>query len=416
MARIKIINFGCSSNVAESEMIAGLIKKSGHEIVEDNSDIAIVNACSVKGHSVSKWLREVNNNEKVIVTGCIIPYSENIIKSLNASIVSTHNISQIPEAIDEVLDGNKVDITEPRKSNKASLPKIRKNPLIEIIPVCSGCQFNCTYCATKLVKGDLYSYPKEDILARAKQSISEGCREIWITSQDTGAYGLDIGTTFPGLLKEILKIEGDFKVRVGMTNPNHVYRGLKELIELYKHPKMFRFLHIPVQSGSDNILKLMKRPYNVSHYYKVVEEFRKEIPDITIATDIIVGFPYESEEDFKLTLGLLKKSKPEVLNLSKYWKMEGTEAAVMEQLPGNLRASRTNQAMNLFRSIALETNNKWIGRECSVIIDDTGKHNTYVARNDTYRPIILNGKYSIGDELKVKITDATSIDLRAVSL
>ncbi len=418
MARIRIINFGCSSNLAESEMMAGLLKSSNHELVDNEEDIAIVNACSVKGPSVRKWLKEVEKNKNVIVTGCITPSSMNSIPETNAraSIVSTHNIKQIADVVELVMEGNQVELTELKKDNKVTLPKVRRNPLIEIIPVCNGCQFNCTYCATKLVKGDLYSYPPEEIIARAKKSIEDGCKQIWITSQDTGAYGLDINTNFPELLRQLLSLEGDFKVRVGMTNPNHVYRDMKKLIELYKHPNMFKFLHIPVQSGSDKVLKDMKRPYNINQYYSVVENFRREIPEITIATDIIVGFPGETEEDFSQSMELLRKTKPEVLNLSKYWKMEGTKAAKMEQLPGELRTSRTTRMFALFNSLALETNRKWIGKEFSITIDDIGKNDTFVGRNDSYRPVIINGNHKIGDNLKVRITNVTNWDLRATCL
>lgn len=418
MARIKVINFGCSSNLAESEMIAGMLKLEGHIIVNEHEDIAIVNACSVKGPSIKKWLREVEKNKKVIVTGCVTPASMADIAALNsrASVISTHNIKRIPEIIDHVIEGNKVELTKPSKDSKASLPKVRKNPIIEIIPVCNGCQFNCTYCATKLVKGDLFSYPPEEIISRAKQAIEEGCKEIWITSQDTGAYGLDIGTSFPSLLKQLLSLDGDFKVRVGMTNPNHVYRDLKELIELYRHHKMFRFLHIPVQSGSDKILREMKRPYNVSQYYKVVEAFRKEIPDITISTDIIAGFPNEAEEDFNLTLELLKKTKPEVLNFSRYWPMKGTKAAEMRQILGGVKNSRSKRILELFKVLGLEKNKSFIGKEFTIIIDEQPKNGTTTGRNDSYRPIILEGDFNIGQKIDVKITGATHIDLRATCL
>ena len=415
MARIKIINFGCSSNLAESEMIAGMLKLEGHEIINEKEDVAIINACSVKGPSVLKWLKEVEKNKNVIITGCVTPASISDIDKLNAnaSIISTHNIKRIPEVIDYVIEGNKVNITENNKDNKAPLPKIRKNPLIEIIPVCNGCQFNCTYCATKLVKGNLFSYPPEDIINRAKQAIFEGCKEIWITSQDTGAYGLDINTNLPSLLRKLLSLEGDFKIRVGMTNPNHCYRDLKELIEIYKHPKMFRFLHMPVQSGSDKVLKEMKRPYNVMQYYSVLDTFRKEIQDITISTDIITGFPTETEEDFNLTLELLKRTEPEVLNFSRYWPMKGTKAAEMKQVLGALKNSRSKKVLELFKVLGLEKNIKFIGKEFEIIIDETAKNGTTTGRNDSYRPIILKGNFKLGEKLKVKITGATHIDLRA---
>ncbi|MBI4153735.1 tRNA (N(6)-L-threonylcarbamoyladenosine(37)-C(2))-methylthiotransferase [Candidatus Woesearchaeota archaeon] len=417
MAKVRFITFGCSNNLAETEIMSGLLRKAGHQIVQEQEDIAVVNMCSVKGPSVQSALKAVKQAEnKVVVAGCIAPFAIPEIRKIGpeVSLLSTHNIHQIADVVEFMEEGSTVELLSKDPQSKVALPKIRKNPVVSIIPVCSGCQFNCSYCATKLVKGSLYSYPREQIVEEVKTSLQEGCREIWLTSQDTGAYGHDKGESFPALLKEILAVQGFFKVRVGMTNPNHVYRDLKELLPLYKHEKMFKFLHMPVQSGNNRVLQAMKRPYRAEQYLKAVEQFKKEIPLLTVSTDIIVGFPTETEEEFHDTLQLIEKTKPEVVNLSKFWKMPGTAAAEMAQLPGAVIKSRSLCLTKMLKEIWAEKNKSWIGWQGPILIDEIGRKGFVIGRNEFYRPAVLEGDYRLGDIINVKITDASILALKAV--
>lgn len=214
------------------------------------------------------------------------------------------------------------------------------------------------------------------------------------------------------LLKQILSIPIDFKLRLGMMNPGNTITILDELIEIYKNPKMFKFLHIPIQSGNDGILKLMNRKYTVENFFDVVNEFRKNIPEITISTDIIVGFPSETEEQFEDSLNLLKRIKPDVLNLSRYAVREDTIAAKMKQLSTNTLKQRSRTMTNMYREIALENNKKWINWQGKILIDEKGKHDSWIGRNYCYKPVVVKGDFNLGDEIEVKIVDATSFDLR----
>ena len=213
----------------------------------------------------------------------------------------------------------------------------------------SCCLGDCSFCITKLAKGNLQSFPKEDIINEIKKRIEEGYKRINLTSTDNGCYGLDINTSLVSLLKNITEIPGDFKIRIGMINPNYAKLYLNDLIKIYKSDKIIKFLHIPVQSGSNKILKDMNRKYKVQDFINVVSKFRKNILGINISTDIIVGYPTESEEDFEETLNLVKKIKPEVLNISKFTSRPGTKASRLKQLKTEEIKRRSVILTNLYK-------------------------------------------------------------------
>ena len=190
----------------------------------------------------------------------------------------------------------------------------------------------CTFCQTKLSKGDLVSYRLGDIVRQVKTEINEGCKEIWLTSTDNGCYGFDIGTDLPSLVNAVAEIPDDFMLRVGMMNPMYMPRIKEELVKSFENDKVFKFLHVPVQSGSDKVLHDMKRGHTANTYREIVQKVRERFENFTISTDIIVGFPSETEEDFEKTVKLIDETKPEVVNLSRYSARPGTEAAEWDQI------------------------------------------------------------------------------------
>jgi len=260
----------------------------------------------------------------------------------NASIINTHNITKIEQAINK-----QIILTKQRKEVKLSLPKSKNN----IIQILQGCKGNCNFCITRLEKGRLYSYPKSKIIQEFKKAITKN-KVIYLTSQDNACYGLDKNhhSQLPELLNEILKIKGNYKIRIGMMNPTHTLPILKELITVYKDQKIIKFLHIPVQSGSNKVLKEMNRFHSVEDFKKIVKLFRKAIPDITISTDIIVGYPTETELDFQQTLKLLKQIKPEVLNISRFTSRPHTLAAKLKQLSTEIKKQRSRISANLLKN------------------------------------------------------------------
>src|SRR3989338_2423854 len=303
--KLYIKTYGCQANIADSEMMAGILKQNYHKLTdnEDEADTILVNTCSVKNATQSKeihYIKEKSKAKKVIVGGCLT-------KTLDirkhapevAAVFDTNSILKIPE----ILHTEK-DHFSNEKENRIAAPIIRKDKSVGIIP------------------------------------IGEGCRKIYLTSQDNGCYGFDIKTNLPELLNELTTIEGDYKIRVGMMNPWHLTKILPGLIDAYRSEKIMKFLHIPVQSGSEKLLKDMKRIHTVESFKTAVNEFRKSFPDITIATDIIVGYPSETEQDFNLTYNLIKETKPQVLNISKFSSRPGTAASRLKQLPSEIIKER----------------------------------------------------------------------------
>ncbi|MBU0667053.1 MAG: tRNA (N(6)-L-threonylcarbamoyladenosine(37)-C(2))-methylthiotransferase [Nanoarchaeota archaeon] len=404
MIKIFFKTYGCAHNQSDSEVMMGLLLDAGHKIVKTKkeADILIYNTCTVKDPSEKKFLSELRNTDKKIVVAGCIPQSEPELNELkNYSLVGVKQIHRIVEVVKETLAGNIVQLLMHTKSKRQNLPKVRRNNLIEIIPLSNGCLGNCAYCKVKSARGDLESFCEDEIIEQFKTAVLEGVKEFWLTSEDTGTYGLDIGTNLPKLLKKILEIPGDYRIRLGMINPQYVKKYLKELITIYKDSRMFKFIHIPVQSGSNPVLKIMNRKYSVSDFKTFVLKLRKNIPNITIATDIICGFPTETDKDFKMTLELVKEFQFPVLNISKFYPRPKTKAALMPLLITEIPKERSKQLVLLNNS--LRCNDSWLSWEGDVFVDEKGKNNSFIGRNDFYKLVVLKGEELLGKRIRVKI-------------
>lgn len=417
MTNVYIKTFGCSLNMADSETIAGLLAGADFNLVDspEESALIIINSCNVKGKTQSLFFNYLEGIKKlgrpIVIAGCVpktIPA-----RVSEFSLVGPNNIGRIVEVVEETLNGNIVVALADEKIERLKLPKIRKNPAVEILPISRGCLGSCAYCIVKKARGSLVSYSPAEITGKAKEAVQSGAREIWITSQDTGCYGNDIKTSLPALLERLCDIEGDFKIRVGMANPNWVKGYLKELIRAFKHPKLFKFLHIPLQSGNNDILKRMNRGYTKEDFMNIVSAFRAEIPAITIATDVICGFPGETKEQFMETYKTIKDIEPDILNISRFSPRPQTQAFFMEQIEGNEIKERSRFMTTEFEWIALKQNRRWKNWEGNIIIDEAGKNNTSVGRNFAYKPVIIGGAFKTGQIVKVRITNTTKHDLRA---
>jgi len=423
MTKIYFQTHGCSTNLSESEIMMGLLKKANFEIVSEpeKADILIINICTVKGEETAlREIRKLNENfsdKKLIVAGCITKVILKEARKIreDVSFISTHNIKSIVGVVEEVINNNVIEATGKDEYEKINLPKIRKNPTIGIIPILNSCANYCSYCSVKYVKGKLFSYDMQDIKVEALNCLNDGCKELWITSQDNAAYMLDNRkiSKLSELLNEIVTINKEFFVRIGMMNPAHLLDILEPMIEVYKKYKVFKFLHIPVQSGNDKILELMKRNYMVNDFKKIINGFRKNIPNLTVSTDIICGFPSETEEQFNDSLNLIKEIKPDVLNISRFQARPGTEAAKMEgQIDGGITKNRSRLLTDIFTNISRMNNEKWLDWKGEILIDEKGKHDTWIGRNFAYKPVIVRGDVKLGDFVKVKVNNITPYDLR----
>ncbi|MBI2523237.1 tRNA (N(6)-L-threonylcarbamoyladenosine(37)-C(2))-methylthiotransferase [Candidatus Woesearchaeota archaeon] len=424
MTNIYVQTHGCSANLSESEAMMGLLMEAGFKIVDEMeySNVNIINICTVKGPAVPlkeiKKFTEQFPDKKLIVAGCITRDIIPTIRKINqeACLINTHNIHRIVEAVEESLQGNILEALTQERPLKVNLPKVRTNKVIGIVPIASGCADFCAYCSVKLIKGNIFSYPEAYVVNEVKKNIEQGCKEIWLTSQDNGAYGMEKDERrLPILLHAILnKVPGEYKIRLGMINPRHVMAMIDELIKIYQDDRMFKFLHIPIEAGNNEILGKMKRRYNVHEFKDIVERFRRYVKDITIASDLIVGFPTETELQFQDSLHLVQEVKPDVLNIARFSPRPNTIAARMQgQVSSNIKKERSKALTELFQESAIKQNKKWIGWEGKVIIDEYGKNSTMVGRNFAYKPVIVKGNFNLGDEINVKIKDATAFDLRA---
>ena len=389
--------------------MAGLLKQAGHSLVqvESDADLMLINSCTVKDSSEKRFLNDLKRTDTLkVIAGCVPQADPHNPLLQSFSTVGVANLESVTEVVQGTLKGQVIRKLEKTTSPRVTLPKVRKNPLIEILPINSGCLGSCTFCKTKQSRGSLYSYSISEIVKQFRLSLREDVKEFWLTSEDTGAYGLDHGTTLAQLMSELLKVQGDYRIRIGMTNPEHVLRDLENLIPIFQHPNVFNFLHLPVQSGSNRILKLMKREYTAEQFLYIVKAFRKAIPELTLATDVIAGFPTETETEFEQTCTLLKRAEVNVLNISKFYPRPNTRAAKMKLLNTKLAKERTSKLAKKFRAWNLKQKQTWLGWKGEALVNEKNKDN-WVARNESYIPISIHSKKNLfGQKVKVKIKES----------
>ena len=417
--------YGCSANIADSEIIAGTLNSHGYNIVNciDDSDLNIIVTCSVKDSTEHKMLHRIKqltvDNKPLLVAGCLTKTERKKIEKINpnVSLLGPNSLDRSVEAVNLTFSNNKIVFLDDSSEEKVNLPRLRVNKSISIVEIASGCLSNCSFCQTKLSKGNLKSYRPGSIISQIKNDVKDGCNEIWLTSTDNGCYGKDINSNLVELLKLCTQLEGDYKIRVGMLNPMYLSEILYDLILVYKNEeKIFKFLHIPVQSGSNKILKQMYRGHDIKIFKKAVYEFRKSIPEITIATDVIVGFPNETEEDFKLTMDLIKEYEPDIINISKYSQRSGTVSSRLKNIPSDQKKLRSTILHSISREISKKRNTLWKGWIGNVYIDEIT--NTLVqGRNYAYKSVIINNSdtlnLSVGQIIKVKVVDSSQYSLFA---
>jgi MiaB-like tRNA modifying enzyme len=424
--KVLVKSFGCSANLADGQVLAGCLEEGGYRIVDSvqAADLVIYNTCAVKEpteNRVIQILKAVPEGKKVIVAGCLpLINPERLQKETHFDgVVGPAAGCRIVEVVKRVLAGEKVVDLKGALNAKPmlDLPRSQSNPLISILPVSYGCLGECAYCCVVFARGRLRSYEISEIVERARKDLASGAREFWITSQDTACYGKDRGTDLAELLNALCSVEGDFRIRVGMMTPNMALELLDRLIEAFKDEKIFKFFHLPVQSGDDETLKRMRRFYTIKDFKVIVNAFRKTFPEITLATDIICGFPGESREAFEKSLQLINDVQPEIVNVSKFFARPRTEAAKMQDsvsLPEIKH--RSSAAAELVRKIASERNQRWVGWKGEILIDEIGKlPHSWIGRNFAYKPVAIKSSSNLfGKTLRVKIIRAFSTYLEGV--
>ena len=359
-AKVHVKTFGCAHNHSDSEFMSGLLQSYGYELTNDASEAEawVINTCTVKNPSQAAMNTVLERakaaRKKVVACGCVPQGDGGKAKELEAvSLLGTTQIDRIVEAVERTLNGERVVMLEKKELPKLDLPKIRRNAKVEILPLSTGCLGQCTYCKTKHARGELGSYEVESILARAKLAIEEGVTEIWLSSEDTGAYGLDIGTNVAELFRRLVAVlpsDQSVMLRLGMTNPPYILAHLPAIAEALRHPSVFSWIHIPVQSGSSKVLDDMKREYTREEFEHVVDYLQQNVPDITIATDVICGFPGETDSDWRKTISLIEKYKFPEVHISQFYARPGTPAFRMKRVNTLTVKNRSRELTKLIES------------------------------------------------------------------
>ncbi|MDD4049487.1 MAG: tRNA (N(6)-L-threonylcarbamoyladenosine(37)-C(2))-methylthiotransferase [Candidatus ainarchaeum sp.] len=405
MSKLFVKTYGCTLNKKDTENV---VKE--HYFTEDfaeikKSDYILINTCGVKEQTQTKilnFLKKLKENkipqEKIIIFGCLVDIDKEAL------------VKEMPDAkYFKVSEKEKIEVIINNVGNNKK--NLKKNT--DTIIISNGCLGNCYYCAVKFARGRLESKPIEKIIKEIEYSVNEeNSKEILLTSQDNGCYGFDINENLNTLLKRIIEIKGDFKIRVGMANPQHLKIIIDDLIKIYKNEKIYKFLHIPIQSGSNKVLKEMNRYYTIEDVYTIIDKFKKEIPEISIGTDIIVGYPTETEEDFKETIKVIKKIKPNFINLSRFGMRKNIEAEKYKDLISRTKKERSREITKIFEKYILEKNKLEIGKEKEIIITEIGKNNKFVGKTNNYLSVVIDENAKIGQKLKVKIIDADKYYLK----
>ena len=421
--KVYIESYGCTFNKADGQIMAGVLNENNIDLVDsiEDADVVIVNTCYVKLPTENKVIHKIQQlqknypDKKIIVGGCMVEIDPEKLDSIgpNCSWIGPHQLNKVADVVGAAYCGEVMRESGFSKESKVNVPKITDDSLIHIIQICEGCLGACTFCCTRFARGPLNSYPIEDIKREAKWAIENGAREIQLTAQDTAAYGRDTGEKLADLIKEVANLDGDFRVRVGMMHPKNILNDVDEIIDAIKHPKVYNFIHLPVQSGSDKVLKEMRRGHTIGQYVEIVDKFKSEIPDLTLATDIIVGFPTETDDDFTKTVELLHDVKPSLIHLSKYQHRKGAISSSLKEIPHHVMKKRSKYLTEIKSEITHAENEELLDSYQNILVVEKGSKGGFIAKTDSYIPVVVED-VSLGEFTRVKITHATATYLRGV--
>ena len=434
--KMSMVSLGCDKNTVDSEMMLGLMNEKGFEYtdIDEEADVMIINTCgfiqSAKEESINaileaSKLKEVGNLKALIVTGCLAQrYKDEIIKEIPEvdALLGTSSFDKIVETVEEVLGGEiKNEFLD--LDRLPSISKKRKNSTggyYAYLKIAEGCNKNCTYCIIPSLRGNYRSYPLDDLIAQAKDLATQGIKELILVAQETTLYGVDIygKKTLPKLLKELAKIEGIEWIRILYCYPEEITDELIDVIA--SEDKVCKYLDIPIQHASDNILRRMARRTTYDDLVNIIGRLRNNIPDITLRTTIIAGFPGETVEDVDTVIEFIKQMKFERLGVFTYSEEEGTVAAGFDnQIDEKEKEARRDRIMRVQQEISEKNLERKVGKTFRVLIE--GKlpdENIYIGRTymdvpgvDGYVFVNTDREYMSGDFCDVLITGSSEYDL-----
>jgi MiaB-like tRNA modifying enzyme len=399
-----IETYGCTANLGNSQELARALQEMGHIPSSlPEADAVIVNTCAVTEKTERKILRRLSllQGDRLIVAGCLATARPESVSRISCRERLGILNRDLGARISEIFAGTSIIGLSPGISS-GTPPQAG---LCGIVNVAEGCNGSCSYCIVKNARGRLRSQSLQVLVEEVKRQVALGTAEVQICAQDTAAYGSDLGSDLAQLLERLAGIPGDFMLRVGMMNPNSALLIQEKLLKAFQSPKVYRFLHIPVQSGSDRILQSMGRGYSSEGFMQVARAFRSAFPDITIITDVIVGFPGESEEDFKETLNLMKVLQPDKINITRFSARPGTMAAQLYDMPDRIKKDRSRELTSLWLEIAAERNQRYVGEVLEARITELGRDGTMKARAKNYLGLVVKGCPERVSSIKVLVTE-----------
>ena len=422
--------YGCQQNEADSERIRGMLVESGYAITDtaEGADVVVMNTCAIREHAEQRVFGNLgalthtkrrHPRQKIFLCGCMAG-QQKVVDRIKRSyphvdgVFSTHHLWQFPELLHRVLFvGKRTYSTQDEPGSIAEgLPQQRDNSLKAWVSIMYGCNNFCTYCIVPYVRGRERSRKSSDILAECRQLIESGVKDITLLGQNVNSYGkdLDEGKDFADLLSEIAAIDGEFLIRFMTSHPRDASQKLFDTMA--SSPKIAKQLHLPFQSGSSRVLKAMNRHYDRETYLEKVNYAKAVMPDLVLTSDVIVGFPGETEEEFEETISLIRQVRYDSLFTFIFSPRNGTPAASMDDpTPKEEKSRRFDRLCAVQNSISEEIHNAYVGKSLRCLIDGTDKE-FLTARTEGGRLVRLQGDAAlIGTFAEVVITGATTWSL-----
>ncbi|KUG24697.1 trna-i(6)a37 methylthiotransferase [hydrocarbon metagenome] len=425
---VYIETYGCQMNVADSELVMGILQNKGYQLTTEANDanIILLNTCSVRDNAEQRIYGRLGNLKKfkdqnpqtvIGILGCMAERLREVLvesKKMVDLVVGPDEYRRLPELIDTAFTGEKgIGVKLSRTETYDDIIPFREDGLSAWISVMRGCDKFCTFCVVPFTRGRERSRNLESVVDEIKQLSDRGFREVTLLGQNVNSYN-DNGRDFADLLAAAANVDRLIRVRFTTSHPQDLSDKL--LYTIAEHPNLCNYIHLPVQSGSDRILKLMNRTYTVEHYLNLIEKARNIIPGVSFSTDIISGFPTETYEDHIMTLDVMQKVQYDGAYMFKYSPREGTKAYKMDDdVPEETKAKRLNDIIDLQQSISYEINQKMIDKDEVVLVEGNSKKSDQfmAGKTDTNKVVIFpaNDEIKTGDYVKVKINRATSATL-----
>jgi len=425
--KVYIETYGCQMNLADSEVVSSLLHDDGYQFTKslDDADVALVNTCSIRDHAEQRVISRLGefkryksgNPEMVIgVLGCMAErLRTKLIDKLKLVdlVVGPDEYRKLPGLLGSAFDGEQgIAVKLSKVENYDDIIPLRTEGISAWVSVMRGCDKFCTFCVVPYTRGRERSRTLHGVVNEVEHLVHKGFREVTLLGQNVNSYR-DSEHDFADLLIAVANIDPDMRVRFTTSHPQDMSDKLIDAIASYEN--LCPYIHLPVQSGSDRILELMNRTYSIEHYRNLVEKIRSSIPNVALSTDIIAGFPTETEDDHKATLDVIEKTRYDGAFMFKYSPRENTKAWKMgDDVPDDVKTRRLNEIITLQRSISLEINKQMIGQKVDVLVEGTSKKSDtdFMGRTDTNKTVVFpEGDYKVGDYITVKIHDANAATL-----